>query len=253
LILLCPAHHAVIDAAPATFTADWLSETRRRHEAAVLSALAASAPTSEPVVDPKKAIPFAKALQMWARNRENGDEEFWHQTFKSNPALLAIAFADCVVMYGDKCYVGGKDLSNSGGNVIDFLFAAQITRNVILIEIKTPLTPLVGNRYRAHAYSMAGELTGAVVQALAYRESLMKNFHSLVASMPSPIVGAVSPRAVVLAGQIEPLSPEERHSFELFRTALAAVQVLTYDELFSKVRDVCDLASVSYNSREPSA
>ena len=48
---------------------------------------------------------------------------------------------------------------------------------------------------------------------------------------------------LVIAGnfQKENMNNEQRHSFEIFRSGLKDVQVITYDELFEKVRILLNL------------
>jgi hypothetical protein len=89
------------------------------------------------------------------------------------------AVPDQIIKIGEKCYLGGKGIDNSGGNISDYLFATASTRNIVIIEIKTPRTPLIGKRYRANAYAISEELSGAIVQTLSYRDELLKSYYNL--------------------------------------------------------------------------
>ena len=55
-----------------------------------------------------------------------------------------------------KCYVGGKAVNNQGGNVVDFLI--QRNGDVTRIEIKTPMTDLLGGEYRKGVYPPSRDL-----------------------------------------------------------------------------------------------
>ena len=99
-------------------------------------------------------------------NLENDSEEFWQTTvFKENQWVLAQIFACPCTIFADKAYVGGKGISNRGGNLCDFIYQNKLSQNVALIEIKTPCTELIGGQYRG-TYSFSYELSGAVNQVL---------------------------------------------------------------------------------------
>lgn len=164
---------------------------------------------------------------------------FWQAFFKRTPELLLPASNGRPFVLNSQAYVGGISVAAKGANLPDFL--AQCDGNAVLLEIKTSLTPLVGPKYRSSAYPPSRELAGACVQALEYRASLMNNAHALFHH--SRTLLAPSPAVVVLAGdtQLSPLDDQQRRSFELFRSSLKDLTVLTYDELF---RTIADLATM---------
>lgn len=128
-------------------------------------------------------------------------------------------------------YVGGKTIDNHGGNVVDFMLQCQ--GDAVLVEIKTPATRLLGRRYR-EIYPPSRELSGAVIQALNYRTTLMADLHALRARSPGLTVRL--PDVFVLIGDLSQLSTEEeRQSLELFRGTLNKVTIQTYDELFAGI------------------
>ena len=100
------------------------------------------------------------ALSLWQANRENSQEEFWQQRLEQNAFVLSQVFSQPVVILKGKAYVGGKGVENAGGNVLDYLCANELTRNALLIEIKTPRTPLLGPLYRGDVYNVSTELSG---------------------------------------------------------------------------------------------
>lgn len=243
LIVLCPNHHEMVDRDPATYTADFLRQARARHEERIARALELGA-IETPRVDPSKAKPLAQALDVWERNKTNADEEFWQKLFVSTPRLIAQAVPDHILLLKEKCYVGGKTFENTGGNIVDFLFVTQSNRNVTLVEIKTPLTRLVGPQYRTNACCMTEELSGSIVQVLNYRNALLQNFHALARGVTEQFC-VFNPRCLVVVGSLETPSLDacQRRSFELFRSCLGPVTVVTFDEIFGKVRDLIDLLS----------
>lgn len=175
-------------------------------------------------------------FEVWKNNMNNDSEEFWQEVLTQNSFLFAQLFSFPVIILENKAYVGGKSISNRGGNVIDFLCANNLTRNVVLVEIKTPVTRLLGAKYRGDIYNISNELSGSVIQVTNYKNSLMQNYMTLAGSEEESFE-AFDPRCIVIIGNIdsELADRRQRKSLELFRMGLKDVQVITYDELFGKV------------------
>jgi len=182
------------------------------------------------------------ALSHWRQHQTNNSEEFWQQALTDRTYVLSQIFAYPVVVIQSKAYVGGKQVSNKGGNVVDFLASVESTEAVVLIEIKTPQTRLLGGEYREGVFPFSGDLSGAVAQVLRYRQSLMQNFHNIMAQHSKPhIMG--EPRCIVLAGNAdkELTSAVLRENFELQRERLQGITIITYDELFRRLGRVVAL------------
>jgi hypothetical protein len=125
---------------------------------------------------------------------------------------------------------------------VDFLASVESTDEAVLIEIKTPQTSLLGPEYRDGAFPLSVELSGAVAQVLRYRQSLMRDFHSIMANHSMPLTLG-EPRCVILAGHAEKelTSGAKRESFELQRERLQGVTIITYDELFRRLGRIVTL------------
>ena len=111
-----------------------------------------------------------------------------------------------------------------------------------LVEIKTPTTNLLSGEYREGIYSVSKNLSGAIGQVLCYRDSLEKEYHSLLAK--SAIEGLVfNPKCLLIVGNLifQDFNKAETQSFELFRNDLKSVDIITYDELFEKVKLMSEL------------
>jgi hypothetical protein len=238
LILLCPTHHELVDREPFVYTSQWLRTTKLNHELAVTSSA-----TTAVVPLTMNTVSFVESLHFWTKNQGNKDEEFWQSFFSENPQVIAQAVPDHILMLGHKCYVGGKSIDNQKANLIDFLYVTYPNRNVVLVEIKTPHTPLIGKQYRTNAHCMTEELSGAIVQILNYRDELCKNYYSLQFKSPDKQFSHYDPLCLVLAGSLARENPSlnERRSFELFRSSLSGVKIITYDELFGKIKDLVDI------------
>ena len=244
LILLCPTHHRLIDSQPFIYTADWLRRAKQIHERNIERAVASSA-VKKIDLSQISTISFVDALKLWRENEENDKEEFWQKFFEENPRIIAQAVPNHVVKLGQKCYVGGKSIDNQGGNLVDFIYFTKSSKNVMLVEIKTPGTRLIGSRYRTNAYSISEELTGGMIQVLNYRDELLKNYFSISGQDPAMRFSAFNPQCLVIAGNLarENPNPIQQKSLDLFRSNSSVVTILAFDELFGKVRDLVDIVS----------
>jgi Shedu protein SduA, N-terminal/Shedu protein SduA, C-terminal len=181
-------------------------------------------------------------VEVWKANSQNGDEEFWQQEFSTNHFLLEHLFAHPITVLKGKAYLGGKSISNKGGNVVDFLAKNSLTDNVVLIEIKTPLSPLLGKKYRSGC-NISTELTGAVMQVLEYRTSFTKESQQLSSNSGTVLESAEPPCQVIIGNTSELDSEGKRRSFELFRRQFPGVNICTYDEVFERAATLIDLMS----------
>lgn len=189
-------------------------------------------------------------VELWNRNVNNDDEEFWQDKLARYSFVLSQIFAYPVVVIQGKAYVGGKRLDNVHGNIVDFLAQVPSSGEAVLIEIKTPAKPLLGPRYRQDVYPPSRELVGAVAQILQYRESLMHELHTLNAGHEPSLLGA-DPRCIVVIGNaqrdLEDLG--RRRSFERFRERLTGVTIVTYDELFARTDNLIALLEQTQSSQ----
>lgn len=174
--------------------------------------------------------------RIWQVNDTNDDEEFWQAAFANHVFVLSQILAYPIIVIKGKAYVGGKHFDNKHGNLVDFLGRVASSGAPVLIEIKTPHTPLLGKEYRKDIFPPSQEITAAISQVLHYRESLMQDFHLITQGQDSGIT-ASDPRCVVIAGSAKrELTIESRkRSFERYRERLAGLTVLTFDELFARV------------------
>ena len=182
------------------------------------------------------------SYEIWECNQENSDEEFWQTTLEKYSFVLSQVFAYPVVVVKGKAYVGGKSIENSGGNLVDFLAKNEVSKNAILIEIKTPTTSLLGTQYRGNVFNISRDLSGAIIQVANYKQSLQNEYSSLSQQSASEF-GSFEPACVVISGNFKQEMDDliKAKSFELFRSHLFGVEVITYDELFGKVKLLIDL------------
>jgi hypothetical protein len=177
-------------------------------------------------------------LKIWIENQENNSEEFWQNIFLQNPIILSQVFCSPVIILKEKAFVGGKTIDNTNGNIVDFLLANNLSDNVVLIEIKTPKSKLFGSSYR-NIYNMSPDLIGAVLQVSNYKDSLMEERTNLGKKKK---FNAFNPQCLVITGNLTDEKEDDKiKSFELFRTGLKDVNIITYDELFKKIENLIKL------------
>jgi hypothetical protein len=223
-------------------------ETLRR----VLQWLAESPDAAKRFADERAPLPELNALigltnlrsvlKLWHDNAGNTDEEFWQGALSKHTFVLSLLLAYPIVVIKDKAYVGGKRVNNAHGNLVDFLCRVKTSGAAVLIEIKTPHARLLGQEYRADVFPPSRDLGGAISQVLHYRESLLTEMHALTQDGSTGII-ACDPRCVIIAGHAERelTTDSAKRSFERFRERLTGVTVVTFDEVFGRVRDLITL------------
>ncbi len=192
---------------------------------------------------------LANALQYWRDRFGEKDEEFWQKALADHSFVLEQVYSWPVTVVKDKAYVGGKSVMNTGGGVVDFLVKNGLTQNAALIEIKTPSTSVLGQSYRAGVWTPSTELAGAIVQVLSYRDRLLKEYHHLSGDQ-GQLFEAFEPSCAVIIGSAKNLGDEERRSFELFRSQIRDVRIVTFDELFEKTERAIGVMQASVETVE---
>ena len=155
---------------------------------------------------------------LWRDNSNNNDEEFWQKTLTENSFVLEYVFSWPCSIVKAKAYVGGKEVSNTGGKIVDFLIKNQMTSNAALIEIKTPYTSLIGKEYRQGVNNISTDLSGSVLQVLDYKQSLITHYHSITGGQLN-LFSVFDPKVVVIIGNAEmPRIPEPKRPLSYFET-----------------------------------
>lgn len=183
-----------------------------------------------------------KALSIWETNANNPNEEFWQTSLAEHSFVLEQAFSWPTSIVKGKAYIGGKSFFNTDGNIVDFLMRNLLTQSAALIEIKTPSTLLLAAEYRSGVYNTSRDLSGSIMQTLNYRHSLQEDFASLTKGQ-NDLFDSFNPQCAVIIGNagVELNNNSKIKSFELFRHQFPGVLVITFDELFSKTRQLINL------------
>lgn len=169
-------------------------------------------------------------------------EDKWQEFLKIHSWIFSFILSLPVIIHDDQAYVGGKNVSNKGGKITDYLIKNDLTNNVAFVEIKTHRTELVRNTpYRgSNVFPVSVDLTGSINQVLNQRDCFQKEFWTLRGKSKADFQ-SLNSKCVVLAGMIKELSEEELESFELFRGNSKDVFIITFDELLSRIQRIQEL------------
>lgn len=168
---------------------------------------------------------------------DSADEKRWQEIIERNVWVIGQIFSHPLVLVKREAYLGGKSIRNTGGNTADFLLRNQMTGDALIVEMKTPATKLTTDgQYRNNAYPASKELAGAVQQVLQDHHTLRQSYRSLV-SDTDPEFRVFKPKLLLIIGNLARENDADRvRSFELFRTSMPDVDVITFDELVQKAK-----------------
>lgn len=180
-----------------------------------------------------------ETLDFWEKNRDdpsvNKIEGNWQKELTARTGVLRRALGGKVVLLNSQAHVGSEGLDGKGDRITDFLLQNSETRNIFLVEIKTPETPLLGGLYR-NTYGFSEELSGTVSQVLVQRHEAMTNFF-MKHHKSGVDFNVAAPRCIVIAGRLDKEIRDDKvkqAAFEMQRQAIEAnVRVITFDELYS--------------------
>lgn len=182
-----------------------------------------------------------QALAHWEQNQNNSDEEFWQKSLTEYSFVLEQTFSWPTSIVDGKAYIGGKNVFNKNGNIVDFLMRNRLTQSAALIEIKTPSASLLGSRYRG-TYNVSNELSGSIMQTLNYKHSLQEDFQSLTRGQ-NDLFDSLNPQCAVIIGNAKNELDDQTKlkAFELYRHQFQGLTVITFDELFDKTKQLIKL------------
>jgi len=161
-------------------------------------------------------------------------EKQWQIFLKDNSWIFSSIFAQPVILFKREAYVGGKTIDNQNGKFNDFLIKNSLSDNVSFLELKTHKTKLLEKTaYRGEdVFSAAKELAGCIVQ-------FQKEFYATKGkSKGKGNFETFNSKCVVLIGSTKDLNDNQKYSFELFRSNSRDVEILTFNELQTKIESL---------------
>ena len=166
------------------------------------------------------------------------DESHWQTFFSENQFILNLAFGYPIIKVQDQASVGGRKLSGSGGTITDFLVKNSLTNNTALVEIKKPKTELLNKKpYRNGVYAPASDLSGAINQALDQKYHFEREFAQIKVNSRPADIESYAVHCCLIIG-MTPTDDDKKKSFELFRRNSKDVEIVTFDELLEKLKQL---------------
>jgi len=187
------------------------------------------------------------------RATTRGAEAVWQAFFEANQWIFGygLNLIACESLDDGKLerITAGADIFGGAGKRIDAIMRSKgLISSMLFCEIKTHKTELLARTaYRDAVYQPSRELSGAVAQvqktaSMAQRrisDDLIRLYEA--DGTPTGIeLSTTRPRQVVVVGSLREFAPqgavnrEQISSFELYRTSIQDVEIITFDELHQR-------------------
>ncbi|MCA0386253.1 MAG: DUF4263 domain-containing protein [Firmicutes bacterium] len=134
-----------------------------------------------------------------------------------------------------------------GKRVDGLMKTAGFIKSISIVEIKDNKTSLLSNKYR-NVWSPSRDLIGAISQLQEYSHRTMTSINSRIILKDSDgfdteeAIFNISPRLILVIGSLEEfikhgnVNVDMFKSFELFRNSINNIDIITYDELYERVK-----------------
>lgn len=165
-------------------------------------------------------------------------EARWQTFFNENPFILNMAFSYPVIKVKDQASVGGRKLSGSGEKITDFLVKNSLTNNTAIFEIKNPQAPILNKKpLRDGVYTPSAVLSGSINQALDQKYQFQGHIAQIKNNSRVYDIESYAVHCCLIIGTM-PSEDDQLKSFELFRSNSKDVEIVTFDELLEKLRQL---------------
>ncbi len=165
-------------------------------------------------------------------------EKQWQDFFDENPFALTMAFGYPVIKVRGQASVGGRKLSGDGEKITDFLVKNSLTNNTAIFEIKTPQTEVLNKTaFRDGVFTPSADLSGSINQALDQKYQFQKQVAQIKENTRLYDIESYAVHCCLVIGRT-PTEDDRKKSFELFRRNSKDVEIVTFDELLEKVRQL---------------
>jgi chorismate mutase len=195
--------------------------------------------------DPKEFVQLQKDIELVSLDRliavfqvnlrRNGKEAAWQKLLELNPFILSMLFGQPVVILQSSASVGGQTLAGGGTKIADFLAKNPLSHNAAIVELKRPDTQLLGQEYRSNVFSPSQALMGSIVQILDQRHKLVTDVAGIKHRSKLLDLDVFAVECVVVAGRM-PNEDGRLSSFELIRSQMKDVRIVTFDELLERLQ-----------------
>lgn len=165
-------------------------------------------------------------------------EGLWQDFFNENPFILNMAFGYPVIKVRDQASVGGRKLSGDGEKITDFLVKNSLTNNTAIFEIKTPQTAILNKTpFRDGVFTPSADLSGSINQALDQKYQFQKQIAQIKDNTRLYDIESYAVHCCLVIGST-PDGDDRKKSFELFRRNSKDVEIVTFDELLEKLKQL---------------
>lgn len=162
----------------------------------------------------------------------------WQNFFNENPFILNMAFGYPVIKVRGQASVGGRKLSGDGEKITDFLVKNSLTNNTAIFEIKTPQTAILNKApFRDGVYTPSADLSGSINQALDQKYQFQKQIAQIKDNTRLYDIESYAVHCCLVIGKT-PDGDDRKKSFELFRRNSKDVEIVTFDELLEKLKQL---------------
>jgi hypothetical protein len=162
----------------------------------------------------------------------------WQEFFNENPFILTMAFGYPVIKVRDQASVGGRKLSGGGEKITDFLVKNSLTNNTAIFEIKTPQTAILNKTpFRDGVFTPSADLSGSINQALDQKYQFQKQIAQIKDNTRLYDIESYAVHCCLVIGST-PDGDDQKKSFELFRRNSKDVEIVTFDELLEKLKQL---------------
>lgn len=182
-----------------------------------------------------------------------GKEDLWQKYFDKNKWVFGYGLNYVFVTGFEnrklEQIVQGSDLINKGKRADALMMTKGVISSLCFVEIKTHDTALLeSTSYRPGCWSPSRELVGAVAQIHGTVASSSRNLYDQIRTVSADgnptgeEVFNYKPKAFVVIGNLQEfvtengVNKEKLRSFELYRSSLKDVEIITFDELFERSR-----------------
>jgi len=192
----------------------------------------------------KRLAEFKESL-----TEKGSDEDWWQDFFERNKWIFGYGLEYVILRVEQpQAHVVGSSVTGKDAQKADFLTSSGPAKFTVLVEIKTPDTPLVrGNRpIRSRAWGLSTELTDALSQINANIEgwgNIGQDAPENRQFMESKhLRRTVKPKGIVVAGMLSAIENDQAklETFELFRKGIHGVEIITFDELHDRARYIVE-------------
>lgn len=193
-----------------------------------------------------------KALNEFEKNIDTDkDESYWQKFFSKNQWIFGYGLKYCfLTQLTDQPNYGGANYKGKGNQRGDFLLnSASEIKFTVLVEIKTPKTPLLAiingkhKQYRNGAWQLSSSLTGGVSQIQINCKTWWKNSFETVnyEELRKKNIFTVNPKGILVIGKSKELNElSKAETFESFRRNLENPEIVTFDELFQRAKYIVE-------------